>query len=129
MTPVLISITLTIYNFMYVYFPYMLYDTGSYFNRISIPLTIYNCRSEHRSIQKSVFPLKSYNILTFNHHTTFHSVLAQAYVLMRLKILHRTTFQPNVNHTNTSYNTDNNSTAVTVLPLYTDALENSRSNT
>ena len=49
MTPVLISITLTIYNFMYEYFPYMSYDTGSYFNRISIPLTIYNCRSEYQS--------------------------------------------------------------------------------
>ena len=60
--------------------------------------------------QKSVFPLKSYNItiakfsnlyITSNHHTTFHSVLARAYVLMRLKILHQTTFQPSVNHTNT----------------------------
>ena len=42
MTPVRISILLTIYNSMYEYFPYMSSscDTGSYFNRISIPLII-----------------------------------------------------------------------------------------
>ena len=93
MTPVRILIPLTIYNFMYEYFPYMSssYDTGSYFNRILIPLII---------------------ILG-----SFHSILTRAYILMRLKILHQTTFQPNVNHTNTSYSTDNNSTAVTVTHL------------